>query len=645
MGIKYFFIILLFFGSSVYAQVPQQCNGSLGDPIINITFGAGTNPGPPLAAAATGYLFFPNDCPPDGSYTLRTRTNGCFGNTWHNVPADHTGNSDGYFMLVNAALTPSSFYVDTVRGLCGGSTYEFAAWIMNVILPSACGGSATQPRLTFSIEKTDGTVLQSSSSGNIPSTPSPLWQKYPLIFTSPAGNTDIVVRIKNDAPGGCGNDLALDDITFRPCGPQLRSSITGEPTNTATVCEGTAKTFTFNCAVSPGFTAPTYQWQQRFNAGAWVDIPLENNTSLIKNFAANAVLGIYEYRLAVAEAGNLGSAQCRITSLPVTVSVSAKPIAFASYAGAACAGTTVLLNGSGGSSYSWTGPAAYTSSDATASIINIQNSQAGVYNVIVTNAAGCSAPASLNVMVNPTPTAATSSPNNSICSGESVLLNITGGNTYRWQPVTGLSSVIVQNPLASPVSDIVYHAIAINQFGCEDTVDINVKVFAKAIANAGPDRLCVSTQSVQLLGSITGNPANFFWTEPIFMDNAFALQPFAKPPADTFFVLHVLSQNGCGTSTDTVVVKVYKDIYIPNAFSPNGDAINPVWNIPSLAAYPDFEVRVFDRYGNVVFENKKILKPWDGTYKKQPLPTGAYVYFITINGGSQVYKGTVTIIR
>src|SRR4051812_45523029 len=131
------------------------------------------------------------------------------------------------FMLVNASVQPGVFYLDTVRGLCGNTTYEFAAWIINVLLPTSCGGAGNQPNLTFSIEKTDGTVLQSSNTNNIPPSSPPTWKQYGFFFTTPSAVSDIVLRIVNNAPGGCGNDLALDDITFRPCGPQIMETIDG----------------------------------------------------------------------------------------------------------------------------------------------------------------------------------------------------------------------------------------------------------------------------------------------------------------------------------------------------------------------------------------------------------------------------------
>ena len=160
------FPLFLFFFICLQLQA-QQCQGSLGDPIINYTFGSGTNPGAPLSAATTAYQYKNGDCPPDGFYTIITNTNSCFGNTWHTITADHTGNNtNGYFMLVNAKIEPIAFFIDTVRGLCSNTTFQFSAWIANVLKPSACNSNGIQPNITFSIEKLDGTVLQTFNTNN-----------------------------------------------------------------------------------------------------------------------------------------------------------------------------------------------------------------------------------------------------------------------------------------------------------------------------------------------------------------------------------------------------------------------------------------------------------------------------------------------
>lgn len=640
---KYLSIVLLLF-CTIHADA-QLCQGSLGDPLINITFGSGSNPGPPLAAAATGYQFVGFDCPSDGFYTVTTNSQNCFQSTWHTLNSDHTGNANGYFMLVNAALTPSAFYIDTVKGLCGSSTYEFAAWVLNIIKPDACGSNSSRPNLTFSIEKTDGTILQSYNSQDIQPTSSPVWNQYGFFFTSPPAGADIVLRIVNNAAGGCGNDLALDDITFRPCGPRLVPSVANEPSNIINICEGTTRSFTFSCTVSPGFTNPAFQWQQRFNGGAWSDIPGANAITYMKTFIASAAAGTYDYRLSVAEAGNLGSPQCRISSQPITIIVNPNPVVTATATSPACAGTDVTLSASGASTYSWTGPQAYASAAANPVISNIRVSQAGSYNVTGTSAAGCAASAVTVVQVNPSPIASTATPAAAICMGDSVQLNVSGGTAYEWQPSAGLSAANIPNPKASPAITTSYQAIVTNQFACSDTAGIVVNAYPRAIANAGPDKILIQGLSARLEGSIAQEYQSFFWTPNTSINNVQLIQPVIHPAADISYILHAESKNGCGISTDTVFVKVYKDLYIPSAFTPNGDAINPTWNIPALSAYASFELNVYNRYGQIVFQARNANRPWDGKFKGTDLPIGAYPYVIKLNGKKEIIKGTVMLLR
>ena len=636
--------LLLFILTSL-SSFAQLCQGSLGDPLINITFGSGSNPGPPLSAATTAYQYLPTDCPNDGFYTVRGSTISCFGNSWHNVTSDHTGNANGYFMLVNATLQPSPFYVDTVRGLCGNSTYEFAAWIMNVILPAACNGNTSQPNLTFTIEKTNGTVLQTYNSGNIAPATTQQWKQYGFFFTSPAAGTDIVLRIVNNAAGGCGNDLALDDITFRPCGPQLTPTITGANTTTENICEGTTKTFTFNCSISAGFTNPVFQWQQSFSNAVYTDIPAANSTTLILNFPATNTIGTYSYRLTVAEAGNLGSPQCRISSLPISIVVNAAPVATASNNSPVCTGASVTLTASGGTQYLWTGPNNYSANTSTVTIASLNSTQAGVYDVTVTNAAGCTAAAGTTVAVKASPVLALSFTDTSLCKGSSIQLSASGNGNFTWSPAMGLSATNIANPVASPATDTRYEVLLTDAGGCTDSGSVNVQVYEKAIANAGPDKFIIGGGSTVLSGSINGPYSAFTWSPATDLDNPASMTPAAAPAADTRYILTVVSRNNCGISTDTAYVKLFSGIFIPNAFTPNNDGKNDNWNIAALDAYPDFELFVFNRYGEMVFKNTKLRQPWDGNYKSLPLATGVYVYILKLNIANQVLKGTVTIIR
>ena len=638
---KYFYSLFLFLIS--VPCTAQLCQGSLGDPIINITFGSGSNPGAPLSAAATGYTFVTNDCPSDGFYTVRSNSSSCFGNTWHSLPSDHTGN--GYFMLVNAALQPSAFYVDTVRGLCGNSTYEFAAWVLNIILPSSCGGASSQPDLTFFIENTSGAILASYQTGKIPPTGSPTWNQYGFFFKTPAAGSDIVLRIVNNAVGGCGNDLALDDITFRPCGPLLTPSVSGQSTTQINICEGINRSFTFNCSVSGGFNNPSFIWQQRFNGNTWTDIPGANTTSLSRNFPATLAVGNYEYRLNVAEAGNMASPQCKISSAPISIIINANPVVTASNSGPFCAGSTGMLSAGGAASYSWTGPGSFAASGSDVPVSNIGLSQAGTYSVLGTTSFGCIGNASTGIVVNAAPVAAVSPTSSVICQRDSIRLQASGGVRYLWLPPNGLSSDSISNPTAIPPNSVTYKVVVSNSAGCSDTAQTVVTVYERALASAGPDKLIVKGQTTALNGSIIGTYKSFTWSPLLNITNLQTLNPLVNPVADITYVLDVLSNNGCGTSSDSVSVKVFNGIYIPNAFTPNGDGINPTWSIPALNAFPGFELRVFDRFGHVVFENKNFNIPWDGRYKGQDVSPGVYVYIINLPNPQRILKGTVMVLR
>lgn len=311
----------------------QLCNGSLGDPTVNITFGSG---GVSSYVPANAYTYTSSQCPDDGFYTITSSTANCFGNSWHTVTADHTGG--GAFMLVNASYEPGDFFLTTVTDLCPNTTYQFAAWIMNVL-----NRYGIRPNLTFSIEATDGTLLGQYSTGDIPETVQPEWKQYGLYFKTQAGNAQIVLRITNNAPGGGGNDLALDDITFSPCGPPIAATIQGNQ-DTVDVCIGNTNNYIFTGSVSSGFSMPAYQWQISTDKGLhWQDIPGANSLSYLRTPAAP---GFYWYRLTVTEQNSVAILSCRVASNIVVINVHENPVVNAGPDRILIAGTPVTLHGS-----------------------------------------------------------------------------------------------------------------------------------------------------------------------------------------------------------------------------------------------------------------------------------------------------------
>lgn len=312
-------LVSLFVSLQTFCLQAQLCPGSLGDPIVNINFNS-TNTS---YAPSNAYTFTSSPCPDDGFYTITSSTSGCFGDTWHTVRSDHSGR--GQFMLINASFEPGDFFVTTIKDLCPNTNYQFAAWIMNVLT----NRSGIAPNVTFSIESPDGTILQDYSTGNISQTAAPEWNEYGFYFNTPDTNATIVLRMRNNAPGGIGNDLALDDITFRPCGPVITSFIEGYK-DTVNICEGVPTSYRFTGNASEAYVNPSYQWQSSVDSGTtWIDIPGETTQNLVS--PAFSLTGSYWYRVAVTDERFSVIRSCRISSNTLIINVHPKPFVNAGY--------------------------------------------------------------------------------------------------------------------------------------------------------------------------------------------------------------------------------------------------------------------------------------------------------------------------
>ncbi|HEY5406262.1 MAG TPA: gliding motility-associated C-terminal domain-containing protein [Ginsengibacter sp.] len=634
--------ICFFFFSFLYSNIAsaQLCQGSLGDPVVDITFGSGSNPGAPLGNT-TNYTYAANDCPNDGFYTIANSTSNCFGSSWHTLTEDHTpGDVNGYMMIVNASYTPGDFFVKTVDGLCPNTTYEFAAWMYNVLQPFACNGQGIKPNITFNIETTSGTVLQSYQTGDIPESSD--WAQYGFFFSTPVGISSVVLRMTNNAPGGCGNDILLDDITFRACGPLVTANINGSA-DSVNVCTGDNSTFTLLANISAGYTDPVYQWQLSTNNGvSWANISGATNTTYVRPPVVTP--GVYLYRLAVSQRENMNIASCSILSNVVSVSVNKYPVVAASNLGS-CTGDTLFLHANDGVLFSWTGPMNFSSDEASPFIPVAVAGNSGTYYVKVTSAKGCTTidSTAVELTIKPFVNAGADA---EICEGSSIQLISVGSNnitSYNWKPNAGISDTGIPNPIASPGETTLYVLTVANN-KCEVSDSVLVIVDKLPTADAGTDKVIIKGQSTTLNGIVGGTSVTYNWTPNVNITGTTTLTPIVNPPASQMYALNVVSNQGCGIATDSVLVKVYQQLYIPNAFTPNSDGINDTWFIETLQAYPGAEVKVFNRYGETVFDNHGKNISWDGKFKGVQLTSGAYVYIIDLKNNVPIIKGVVYIL-
>ncbi|MDB5133286.1 MAG: hypothetical protein JWR02_3035, partial [Mucilaginibacter sp.] len=108
--------------------------------------------------------------------------------------------------------------------------------------------------------------------------------------------------------------------------------------------------------------------------------------------------------------------------------------------------------------------------------------------------------------------------------------------------------------------------------------------------------------------------------------------------------LAVTDGNGCQSVQEINVTEQCPDMHIPDTFTPNHDGINDTWAIGGVENDPSVVVKVFNRYGVLLFENRGYSMPWNGEYAGRRVPAGVYYYMIAAKNGTQHFSGSVTVL-
>ncbi len=221
---------------------------------------------------------------------------------------------------------------------------------------------------------------------------------------------------------------------------------------------------------------------------------------------------------------------------------------------------------------------------------------------------------------------------------------------YTWSPATNLSDANVAQPFFSGIGDYTYNFTAtILPFGCtiSDVVNIHSKP-PLVLTNVTPDRTIVLGQSVQLDAQgayiYTWTPNDGTLSDPNINN------PIATP-TDSVVVYRVIgmSRYGCkDTAEVTIHVDQNEDGYIPAAFTPNGDGLNDVFRLVNYKWKKLVDFRIFNRWGQEVFQTADVKKGWDGTLNGTPQDIGTYYYHVvvaTTDGSEKTISGNVSLIR
>ena len=243
-----------------------------------------------------------------------------------------------------------------------------------------------------------------------------------------------------------------------------------------------------------------------------------------------------------------------------------------------------------------------------------------------------------------------------VCLSDSIDLNVyvspeDFNYNYLWTPATNLrDDYSLNNKFYGPpgVYNYTFKATTPNA-GCSSstTMRINVVPPFTFISVTPKDTTIKYGDRIQL--NSESDAIFWLWDPPTYLNDATIKSPFTNPKTSMEYTLIGINKFGCkDTTTVKVNVKYTSESVLPNAFTPNGDGLNDVFKIEGFEYEKVTAFKIFNRYGQLVFETTDGRKGWDGNIKGKPAPVGVYFYQISISlpmGGTKDFKGDLTLLR
>ncbi len=372
-----------------------------------------------------------------------------------------------------------------------------------------------------------------------------------------------------------------------------------------------------------------------------------SSTSLSANSATALCAGKYTFTI-TDQAGCSLTDSVRIKSpIPIASVLNATNSSCASVRDASA--SVVISGGTPVYSVNWSGPSGFNSTQ-----ISINNVLSGNYTLSVTDNLGCKKDSLLiiksNIEVN-----ADAGLDSTFCPSSSVIISgskSTNAVAYNWYLSSSLTS-----PIASASSFTITKALQSNTYvliaqssfaSCSDTDAVFVGVYNEPYLEAGPSFTIPVFSSVTIGGSPTSlGVQSVTWSPTFGLDNPNSYNPLASNTVNVTYTVSASFGNGC-IMQDTMEVFVYPEIKVSGGFSPNNDGKNDLWIIDYLEQFPNHEVEIYNRWGDLLFYAKNYNNaPFDGKYKGTNLPVGTYYYIIKLNnpGYPKPYSGPLTIFR
>lgn len=267
----------------------------------------------------------------------------------------------------------------------------------------------------------------------------------------------------------------------------------------------------------------------------------------------------------------------------------------------------------------------------------------------MSNADGCHDSTTASVNVHNFPPAISKSSDTSLCPRDTVTLWVSTGLSYQWTPTEGLDNPYSETPKAFPTQTTTYYVTVKIDTSCITNDSIKVTVYNPKpldIAYNG-DLVTCQHPSVQL--HVT-NGYTYKWYPTALVDDSLSADPNVSPVIPTKFIVRSKDIHGCLLS-DSVIVNVsdMADVFVPSAFTPNGDGRNHLLEPIEYCGFQLEHFQVYNRWGQLVFYALRNQRPgWDGKQSGVPSPIGTYFYYIdgiSREGRHISKKGDVELLR
>jgi len=560
------------------------------------------------------------------SSTANNPTNICYNTpgtyqvilTVTNANGTDTETQAGFITVTNCTTPPVASFTASDQTPCTNDCINFTN--------TSTGAPFTSTSWTF----TGGTPASSTAAN-----------PTNICYNTP-GTYQVILTVTN--AGGTDTETQAGFITVTNCTTPPIASFTASD---QTPCTNDCISFT-NTSTGGPFTSTSWT----FTGGTPASSTAANPTNICYNTP-----GTYQVILTVTDANGTDT-ETQAGFITVT-NCSLPPVAsFTASSTTVCVGEVVTLTDNSTnnpSSWSWT-LAGGTPASSTTQNPTVTYAAPGVYSVSLTATNGSGSNTStqnnyITVVNCPLPTATFTASDTDICPGDCITFNNTSSNgtSYAWSFPGGVpASSTAQNPgtICFPTTGNYTVTLTVTNGTGSDTETTSINVNSAPTLTVDGDTTVNLGNSVPIeaIGSGSGN---YLWTPSTGVNCPTCASTTVYPQESTYYVVQY-SEGGC-VATDSVyiIVNIIEAIEVPNAFSPNGDSNNDYLFVLGEGIFK-MNLKIYNRYGQLVFETSDQAIGWDGKHNGKDANTGVFAYvleFTMSSGEIGVKKGNITMVR